>query len=746
MKIPVITAREDEASGDMANLLSPRRWQPYCFWLSLPAMAGVAALSLTYLLNPFAIPGAVPPEPPPLPVLSANPPQTIAQIQTELAGDGLMLGKPLDIAAENDTVFPVYDENKKAVREVRVYRSVEEAGEKKYLLSRKLDLVGAAEYAVRAVGWRYDREPNADALKGRRLLFQALQPIAGAAPSRGVWFLAVGQTGAFRYGKVLCYLARPQASLSVVAEWSSPTGSLPSWQEVTASPNRIIDRTALREGMPRNRTATGKAAEFPLSLQPNEPELLLDRGSPYDPDLAIFHLVSTSNAAQPLQLLRVTLDAGRRMPKLYDEALTLANAGLWSPALAKLEELRGQWQQEGRGFSAFVQAQYDAIAAHARLTALEADRPQQDVEARVLAAIADGRWQGAIEAAKTVENSPDRLENLFKTRQSFIWQRVKAAIRVDPQSAAHLWGATIVLQRQGFPAAQQWLAAKHPLTPEALALLNAFDLAPLRFNPQQVLGRVTPLGVDPPRGDWSGEVPDLLPGQTWYEVEVEVVRDGDLWRNAPFSMLAARSPQRLWRAMGLDRNSSLGVATIDSRGDVRGDLLTAHALRIGGDGRLFLLATGFPTLETAIASSILPPMAVSSGSLAETSGSLLSLGGMERDVAERIVYRLYDEFQKLGQVSVPFEQFAAQVQSWDFEQVSLAGDASPMFLLQLRREQVDLGDRKYPIVAVFDSNGRLLFSDILPTAPRQWVTLLASQNGAQVLTVANGRYEAISLR
>jgi hypothetical protein len=98
-----------------------------------------------------------------------------------------------------------------------------------------------------------------------------------------------------------------------------------------------------------------------------------------------------------------------------------------------------------------------------------------------------------------------------------------------------------------------------------------------------------------------------------------------------------------------------------------------------------------------------------------------------------------------GQVSVSIEEFSLLIQGqWQILAVDLDGVGKSEYLLLLEREQVDLGDRYYPMAIAFSSEGSLLFSDM--NGGRQWIDVLPSNRVGQILTLRNGRYEVWDFR
>ena len=106
---------------------------------------------------------------------------------------------------------------------------------------------------------------------------------------------------------------------------------------------------------------------------------------------------------------------------------------------------------------------------------------------------------------------------------------------------------------------------------------------------------------------------------------------------------------------------------------------------------------------------------------------------------------MYAELQRNGQVSMSIEDFSVLVQKqWTLSEVNLDGVGKPEYLLLLDREQVDLGNRHYPLAIAFSTDGSLLFSDM--NGGRLWMDVLPSSIDGQILTLRSGRYEVWNFR
>jgi hypothetical protein len=197
----------------------------------------------------------------------------------------------------------------------------------------------------------------------------------------------------------------------------------------------------------------------------------------------------------------------------------------------------------------------------------------------------------------------------------------------------------------------------------------------------------------------------------------------------------------------MERNPNLSVSLPDTSGQSNLNYLTAHSLSVSGNGELKLLASGPEELEGVLSGS--PLTAVVAGgnnAFVGATGTDTSLSVVDSEIEDRIVRVIYGELQGLGSVSLNEEEFKQQFRSWSFQTIDITGDGKNDFLLQLSRQQIDVGDRHYPMVVAFDSKGGLIFSDIATNARRRWIALLPGQKLHQILTEINGQLEVVSLR
>jgi hypothetical protein len=737
------------------------------FLLSIPAIGLVTFYGFKDLTNPESMAWLFPYEPPQTSAQSVNPPKTFDEIKADLAESGLELGERLYLErdrqdmTENYYIYALVGQKSKEINAIRVYQPVagknKDDANKLHLVSQ-LKLSGIDEYFVKGANFKYT-EAKTKLLPGnKRLPLTQLQKIEGNEPTQGFWFMVSGKDGSNTYGKILCYTIEPQPTLNVLTDWSSPAEAIPKWQHFSADRQNVV--TAKDKPVSTNsanpdqqdhqklldqqkQTQDLEAAILPLSDR--EPELILNQSQAFEPSWAVFKITAANNILRPLQLRQITLNEGQGLPKAYSDALILASGGLWSPALEQFNQVKAELADQPQEISTFVQEQYDLITLHAKYTASLAEKTYANAGQQITALIIDGRWDDALAIADSSDFNAQSVIDALGSNYQHLWRRVEVAMRVKSSPAIKTLGALMLLQKQGFPEAQRWLIERKGGTDEAIALLQRYDLSPLGIDPKVIIGTVNSLGESYRPGDeWFGEPGKLLPSQAWYEVSISVLRDGDTWRNAPFYELSGRSPLVIWKAFNFDFNNLLTVDVQNEYGQSFTASLSAKAIWVG-DGQLRLLAAGDRDLAAQLAKSPIPAMVNGGGLINRPTGVSVSVSSLGLATEEKVIAALYNELQSLGQVSIPFADFRYEVLAWTFKSADLTGDGKYDYVLEIDRSQIDLGDRSYPMIVVFDNQGNLIFSNIVNTYSRRWVSILPG-NTAQILTEINGRYEAWSLQ
>ena len=693
-------------------------WSNFFVVVSIPLVGGLVGLGLIYLANPLAISWLSSSDAPAFYSNSLwNIPKSIPQIQAELGRSYLKLGESYNLKT-GETIYTVLETETQNIREIRFYQTIWDRGVEKYLLVSTTTVAGIDEYFVRSPKFKYATEAIPDRLRPdrNRLPLKKLS-LLNNPPSQfnGIWFSTTGNIGGIAYGQIYYFSNDKRSQLVELDVWTSPVGELPIW----------------RNALPSNS---------------NSVQLVVNQTQAYEPSLLIFQPEEVIvRSIRKVHLRQVTLNEAKGQPKAYQDALVMASVGLWSPALGKFNLMVDELRSQGKQLSPFLQEQYDLIALHAKITSDQAQNPNSSLGEKALVNIIDGRWSEALEIANDTAYKGDKIAEMLAKYHPHIWQRVMTMLTFTGAKEIKLWGGLVVLQRNGLRRAEHWLREQKVDPKESNQLLQRLDLAPVTLDPRQLIGTVAYIGKGDAGSEWFLPPPKLESGQGWYEVNINLMKDGDKWSNAPFSELSDRSSILLWRILGLSINSSLGVVLYDPNGKSQTATLTAHSLWVSDNGSLRILASGEVALAPLLNKSILQPLVTSGGGFNPPNGSPVEWQSLSSTTIERIVRTMYRELQRNGEVSLSIEDFGVLVQQqWTLTSVSLDGTGKPEYLLLLDREKVDLGDRHYPLAIAFSSDGSLIFSDM--SGGRIWIDVLPSSIDGQILTLRNGRYEVWNFR
>ncbi|NJK34788.1 MAG: hypothetical protein HC919_07430 [Oscillatoriales cyanobacterium SM2_2_1] len=581
-------------------------------------------------------------------------------------------------------------------------------GLEKLILLSSATLDGLEEYQVQSVLTKNLSNPRVR-LSLKRLPVQQMRPLAGA-PKGASWLATVGRSEQASYGHILRVQVQPRPQVQVLQEWVSPEGTLPYWQNVL--------EPELRDG---------------------RSQLVVNRSQGIERDYAIYELTETGD--RPLK--QITLNEGKGLPPRYREGLRLASVGLWPDAQQRLNQLFLELDQKSQPIPFYVQQQYRLIAFHALKSRELVQTTKDDMGQQIVALASIGQWQEALSLAGQSEAHGIQGAIALQRSESALWRRVEVSLAFNSSPEVKRFGAWIMLTRDGWRRAEAWLDQQQARTPEALELLQRLDLKPIALAPQQILGAVTSVAV--PDGSWLLAVPELPPGQSWFVVDVDVLRDRQTWRMTPFPDLGDRAPRFVWRTLGLHNNNRLGVMISQAGQRVFGGTLVIHSLSISPSGHIRLLTTGDQQLRTALPQSGMLPLASNGSFLSTPSGEVKYLRDMPPAAQAALISHLYRDLESLGQVSLTPEAFQQLVQNWTVLSLPLNGDDEPDWLLQLDRQRLDVGaDRSYPLIFAFRHDGTILYSAI--QSREQWLNLLPGAEPRQLLTERAGRFWVQPLR
>ena len=661
-------------------------------------------------------------------------PQTVAEIRSEMRSQGITAGKPLPwptIDQPQAWFYPILDSKDNTIQELWVYR----------VHGHQLQRV--EQIAIRPMKESFITTP----LVGTASQVASVDsdaPLSSVKlmPSKlesGPWLLFEGQcrygNTPMRYGQILSYQPNNQR-IHRLLNWSSPAGQPPRWQTSTTGEQLMIEHTV------------GLRPSFLLyQLVPNNPPRL-----------------------QEISLYRSVYDADLST-SLYDKALRLAQGGVWSHSLQMMLSAKDTLDQD---WSPAAQAQLDLIRLHTERTQAQANQTWSSQQQHILAYLIHGQWDQAL---KVLENNPAIYESTLKRLErdfDALWRGVTTHLQVHPEDVTtQIWGALLVTSRQSATAGEEWLQ-KHSRSPKTLARFQALDgrlaneagadstelaadlstetaALPTALNAgryRSLIGQVR--RIQTPGNGWlrSQTLPTLVPSQTWYQIDIQLLQDASGWGLPPTSSTAAS----FWAdSLNLRRQLQLFQGNTAIAG------LTIHGVKRIGTG-ITLLAAGpkvdGPLLATTAGSlqwvSTLPwqpapmPTATSLPDEATNSDNSAAIAAPQTSTANPGPASLIAATvgQQLGLTSEQTTQIYPYLQ---YARLDITGDASPEHLISFGDGiPTELGITPGKIM-IFSDAGALLYSDIGQQQSLLALTDKHSEQSTTLLVEQAGRYDVTRL-
>lgn len=362
-----------------------------------------------------------------VPIPDWDAPRTLAEIRSAIETEDRVPGETVSLP-NGVILLPVIQQQTNCTSQcdrlvaLRLYQPAKAddraTSEPKYQLVNQMKLAGVEEWFV--------LEPMANLQlvtpgTSTPLPLDTVQKMDPPNGKSGIWLNLTGtrEEGdtTIRYGRVLNYDPK-QFRLNGLADWTSPAGSMPHWEQVTDS---------------------------------TTPELVVDQTVGLEPQIKIYQLTQATGLPrlQAISLLKPAID----QPD-YKTALSLARSGLWSIALEWLQDVKKTQSQWPRA----AQAQLDLIQRHAKLTQAQAQQASANVSQQVLAKLIDGQWQSAVEVFRKAQDDRTEILDAVRLDAGRLWRRVATMLDADPGDPyAQAWGALIVEERQDRKMALKWI-------------------------------------------------------------------------------------------------------------------------------------------------------------------------------------------------------------------------------------------------------------------------------------------------
>ncbi len=649
-----------------------------------------------------------------IPIAVKSPPQTLAAIQEQVRKSGLIPGEPLALK-NSELLLPILASSPNCqtdcdrIVELRVYHPDRLKSDPIYYrLVSQLPIAGPEEYFVLSAPVS---TKSGSAGVSRTLPLTQLSHFDNNAPEGGIWFNLSGQRNngdaSKSYGEVIHYNP-DQMHLSLMVQWTTPNELQPYWQQVTGT---------------------------------SIPELVVNQTVGLEPHFQVYQIKPRPFVPNPIYLQEITLAQPPINTQTYRNVLILAGSGLWSPARQLLQS------QKKTNWSAAAQSQLDAIQLHAKVTESQAKQAWATASQQILATLIDGRWADALLVFQSAESGApiQEIATMLKTDSGGLWQRVEAALKVNPKdSNAKAWGALILTAQQGRPKAIAWLkqlqkTKSQQSKPENDAqineLLNRLETAfteasSISSHVSKIIGNAqTVANVNPKdwllpdNRDWNAEIeqdsskslssPNSKTSaitqfprtqaqplqkeaqQVWYRVQVVTFNDGQRWQQTPFSQLkVSKVPKAepLWKYLGLDADSQIQITNWNADGSQEATTATVKAVSYRG-GVIQLLAAG-EALPVSTAAAGAPqtsrPLAHTDAALRWVqpgSITLSDLNNIQPKLVSALLPTLWRELLKSGQLkqgAMPsLAAMLADMGHWSVRLVDLTGNNEPEAVLTL---------------------------------------------------------------
>lgn len=643
-------------------------------------------------------------------------PQTLTEIKLSLSQQKQIAGEtlPLDEDSQNSFLLPVFRQRARCqsdcqeLVELRIYQRSDDwefqsEPEIYYRLATQLPITGPDESFVNA--------PLVDEVSEQEdgkipLPLTEVKRFEGETPLPGTWFYLRGQRQegqvAIAYGHIVYY--NPEGThLQQMLSWTSPSGQLPKWQQVT-----------------------GGGAK----------ELVVDQTIDLEPHLRVYQV------KQPIKLEAITLKPLVLKDSAYKDALLLARSGLWTPAFELLKSI--QKQRKG-GLPKAAQGQLDLIRLHSQLTKTQADKSWVSPSQQVLVDLMDGRWQKALDVFAASPHNAQEIATLLKANEGRLWNRTAVALRVTPNKPElQTWVTLILAVRQGEESAKSWLQAQPKTTPETLAYTQGL-LAKLNgevpiselvsTHPSQIVGSAQQIkqvtSTDWLRPDSTADL-KLSNNQVWYQVQISEFHDGQGWLSSPFENLSLPNIGKgkfLWETLGISSDPTIQIVVWLPNGEQQITTATIKAVQLRG-GALLLLAAGDKITQNQNNARQSKPLALTNDALEWVQPSPITLQELFQQDPQRvqtilpIVWRSLQKSGDLPPGAVPsFQQMQAQMGYWPVQVLNLSNNAKPEVVLtisaaaiaalkQPTQENVaEVENQARPRTLILSANGQVIYTD-----------------------------------
>jgi hypothetical protein len=387
---------------------------------------GTGVLSAQFLVSPKSIVwvNQYLPEGLQLQVPGWDQPRTMAEITDDLQKAGLKPGEKLLLGAgkQDDIMIPVLEassvcaQNCDRIVELRVYRPVNHPYRNQkgphFRMVAQVIAEGLEDWFI--LGPMLNAEAEKTGGNGDKVGFNVVEQLGNERNEKGIWLTLKGEKvdgdRNIAFGQLLHYNPK-KAMLMPMEPWTSPAGEIPTWQDITGD---------------------------------KRPELVVNQTIGLEPAFKVYQLHPDGHPSgyrfKAIDLEKAALDN-----RSYIDALTLARSGLWSPALAYIENLKKQ----GGNWNTAAQVQMDFIAHHGKAMKAQADQPSNSTRQQVLISLMDGRWDKAIASVKAEPEDQSDVMDLLQFDNGILGRRLATASNLSPSPALQAWNVAFVFAKEG---------------------------------------------------------------------------------------------------------------------------------------------------------------------------------------------------------------------------------------------------------------------------------------------------------
>jgi len=303
-----------------------------------------------------------------------------------------------------------------------------------------------------------------------------------------------------------------------------------------------------------------------------------------------------------------------------------------------------------------------------------------------------------------------------------LWNRVEAALEINPRPEIQTWGALILGAQEGQASAIAWLKAQ-PHSPKTLKytekllkrLDGDYETVPIaKDRPSRIIGYLEPTSKINLTNWLSIEPKSITKEQKWQQIRVISYHNGH-WVRSPFNQLKLPNTEPatfLWQQLGLNIDPHLNIVLPLLDGQSPTTTVTVQAMQLQ-NGELRLLIPAQP--EIALKQI---PLAVSAEALQWVEPTQMTMAEFIRQESVDATEFLPAIWRELSsnRSSPKFEQLQQELATLTIRLVELTGGNNQDVVLTIsEREIATLTKNKFykggQRTIAFSDTGKLLYSD-----------------------------------